>query len=200
MDTIIVACDTPDRRLLHQLAGLLHSYCTPAVTDSEEIQIAEHADLLLCRAENNCQIDGAGSVLILGEHCPAHPLLSVRGCRRVIFPAQNTACAALAASLGIAGLDCGLSLRDTLTLSSRTDSRAVVSLQRPIENLSGRRVEPCELPLCAPRDISPHALLCCAGVCILTGVLEDREPSSEGFSPPAGSPALLPSRGIGHSR
>ena len=60
MDTIIVACDTPDRRLLHQLAGLLHSYCTPAVTDSEEIQIAEHADLLLCRAENNCQIDGAG--------------------------------------------------------------------------------------------------------------------------------------------
>ena len=66
-------------------------------------------------------------------------------------------------------LDCGLSSRDTLTLSSFSDGNAIACLQRPVEDLEGRIVEPFEFPLCTGKLHPPFPLLCCAAVLILSG-------------------------------
>ena len=73
------------------------------------------------------------------------------------------------AVLGLVPVDCGLSLRDTLTLSSVTETSAVISLQRPVARLDGSLVEPVEFPLRLGKRWSPYHLLCCGGALLLAG-------------------------------
>lgn len=86
-----------------------------------------------------------------------------------ILSGQCQAAAQFAQQTELLPLDCGLSLRDTLTLSSSTESSAVVSLQRPVVRLDGSPVEPVEVPLTLTRRWEPYPLLCCAGVLLLAG-------------------------------
>lgn len=86
-----------------------------------------------------------------------------------ILPSQNQAAVEYARETGLLPLDCGLSLRDTLTLSSRTDTSVMISLQRPVARLDGTLLEPVDIPLPLTRKWAPYSLLCCAGVLLLTG-------------------------------
>lgn len=86
-----------------------------------------------------------------------------------ILSGQCQAAVQYAQRAGLLPLDCGLSLRDTLTLSSSTESSAVVSLQRPVARLDGEMVEPVEVPLALTRRWEPFPLLCCAGALLLAG-------------------------------
>ena len=112
-----------------------------------------------------------GTIVVLSELLERSPLpppgLSP-GCP-AIFSGQNQAAAQFAGEAGLVPLDCGLSLRDTLTLSSLTESSAMVSLQRPVARLDGAMVEPVDLPLVLTRPWEPFHLLCCAGVLLLSG-------------------------------
>lgn len=101
--------------------------------------------------------------LSLPSALPALP----EGCPAVLS-GQDPAAAAFAGERGLLPLDCGLSLRDTLTLSSLTENSAVVSLQRPVARLDGTLLEPVELPLALTRRWEPYPLLCCAGVLLLS--------------------------------
>lgn len=112
-----------------------------------------------------------GTVVILSdllERVPEIPPGLPPGCP-AILSGQNQAAVRFAGETGLAPLDCGLSLRDTLTLSSRTESSAMVSLQRPIVRLDGVAAEPVDLPLALTRPWEPYHLLCCAGVLLLAG-------------------------------
>lgn len=86
-----------------------------------------------------------------------------------LFSAQSGASARFVRREGLLPVDCGLSLRDTLTLSSVTESSAMISLQRPLERLDGGMVEPVEIPLTLTRRWSPFHLLCCGGALLLAG-------------------------------
>lgn len=86
-----------------------------------------------------------------------------------LFSGQNEASARFVGREGLLPVDCGLSLRDTLTLSSVTETSAVISLQRPVERLDGGMVEPVELPLALTRRWMPFPLLCCCGALLLAG-------------------------------
>lgn len=112
-----------------------------------------------------------GTVVVLGdllEQVPETPPGLLPGCP-AILSGQNRAAAQFAGAAGLIPLDCGLSLRDTLTLSSLTESSAMVSLQRPIVRLDGGAVEPVDLPLALTRPWEPFHLLCCAGALLLAG-------------------------------
>jgi len=85
-----------------------------------------------------------------------------------ILPSRNQAAVQYAQESGLLPLDCGLSLRDTLTLSSRTDTSGVISLQRPVARLDGTMLDPVEVPLTFTRKWAPYPLLCCAGVLLLS--------------------------------
>ena len=103
-------------------------------------------------------LGGLGGGVALPEGCP------------VILSGQDAAAVQFARERRLLPLDCGLSLRDTLTLSSFTESSAVVSLQRPVVRLDGTLLEPVELPLTLSRRWESYPLLCCAGVLLVSGM------------------------------
>lgn len=84
-----------------------------------------------------------------------------------ILPSENQAAVEFAQRRGLLPLDCGLSLRDTLTLSSRTDSSVMIALQRPVKRLDGTVMDPVEVPISLTQKWAPYPLLCCAGVLLL---------------------------------
>lgn len=66
-------------------------------------------------------------------------------------------------------LTCGLSSKDTLTLSSVTAESAVICLQREIGTLHGEVLEPYEIPVKLRRRIDRMELLSLAAVLLLCG-------------------------------
>ncbi len=112
-----------------------------------------------------------GTILAISDLLEGEPVLPTGAVPGIpaVFSGQNQAAARFIGKSGLVPLDCGLSLRDTLTLSSLTEGSAMVSLQRPIVGLDGRMVEPVDLPLTLTRSWEPFHLLCCAGVLLLAG-------------------------------
>ncbi len=68
-------------------------------------------------------------------------------------------------------ISCGLSLRDTVTFSSFTDDRCVISIQRPITRFDGKTVEPFELPLSVADGDDRYGILCANLLLILGGYI-----------------------------
>ena len=66
-------------------------------------------------------------------------------------------------------LTCGLSSKDTLTLSSVTAESAVICLQREIGTLGGEVLEPYEIPVKLRRAVDRMELLSLAAVLLLCG-------------------------------
>lgn len=69
----------------------------------------------------------------------------------------------------ITAVVCGLSSRDTLTLSSRGKRTAVVALLRSVKTLSGRVTEPCEYPIHTEKKVGAFSLLAFCAVLIVCG-------------------------------
>ena len=63
---------------------------------------------------------------------------------------------------------CGLSLRDTLSVSSAGDNAYSISLQRRIKRSDGSYMEPCEIVI-KNTDFSPHTAAVFAAVMLLAG-------------------------------
>lgn len=85
----------------------------------------------------------------------------------IIFCSECAPAASYAARGGLLPLDIGLSHRDTLTLTSRKDSSAVIALQRPLITLHSTLLEPMEWPVALQSNLPPELLLSAAAVALL---------------------------------
>jgi hypothetical protein len=72
-------------------------------------------------------------------------------------------------------ITCGMSQKDTFNFSSIGQEKAVVSLQRAIQNLNGEIVEPCEMPILINSEHSEYALLASVAVLTLSGIVNKDE-------------------------
>lgn len=66
-------------------------------------------------------------------------------------------------------ITCGMSVRDTLSLSANVGGRASVSLQRRIRNIYGRWISECELPLKCD-GMTDYQILALTAVLLICGV------------------------------
>lgn len=64
-------------------------------------------------------------------------------------------------------ISCGMSITDTITLSSIGPDDAVVCLQRCIPTLNGTIIEPFEIPIKLSRPIDSYALMCIVSIVLL---------------------------------
>lgn len=94
-----------------------------------------------------------------------------------ILEADNRTAAAILQAHHIPILTCGLSPKNTITFSSRTPEKAVVTLQREIRTASGKKIEPCELPVSLSKTRADYAIL----ASIATLWLTDTNFSSKNF-------------------
>ncbi|MDO4743293.1 MAG: hypothetical protein Q4B04_04585 [bacterium] len=86
-----------------------------------------------------------------------------------VVSSQNTEVLELLRKSGTMAVVCGLSGRDTLTLSSRGQRSSVVALLRSVKTLSGRVIEPCEYPVSMGRNVKDYSLLAFCAVLIVCG-------------------------------
>lgn len=68
-------------------------------------------------------------------------------------------------------ITCGRSMRDTLTFSSCTEEKCVISLQRRLQRLDGSIAEPFELPIDCDKNDDGYAILCASLLLILLGII-----------------------------
>lgn len=98
----------------------------------------------------------------------SHPLALSAGVVSILETENEAAARALLHS-GATALTCGLTARDTLTLSSISDINPVVSIQRAITAFDGLTLEPCEKRIALRAPLSGYALLSVCAVLLLTG-------------------------------
>lgn len=67
-------------------------------------------------------------------------------------------------------LCCGMSPRDTLSISSHDFGSAVISLQRAISSLDGKIVEPHDVTITLTQSVEQYPLLAAIGVLLLSGL------------------------------
>lgn len=67
-------------------------------------------------------------------------------------------------------LACGLSSKDTVTFSSRKETRATVSLLREVRGWNGEIVEPMDIPLDIPEKCSDYPVLAAAAAAAYFGI------------------------------
>lgn len=85
-----------------------------------------------------------------------------------ILSSEDTAGAQLFQQMKLTTITCGLSGKDSLTLSSITNDSAVVCLQRTIRSLSGQEIDPGEIPVVIDRPIDRYSLLLTVAVALLS--------------------------------
>ena len=84
-----------------------------------------------------------------------------------IFESQNTKVKDMLRLEKNKVISCGMSLKDTLSISSLDFSSAMVSLQREIINLSLTKIEPHEFKISFDNNIGPYPLLASVAVLLL---------------------------------
>ena len=157
-------------RLPESLSSLLGDYFCLAVADGHRLFLPPKVpDLILFSAPGEGVIQASSPIVILTPDSPCFPALELPSESVLVLEGKDRHSIAYAAQRGLRVLDCGLSSRDTLTLSSFSGGDAVACLQRPVEDLLGQSVDPFEFPLRAGRQYPPFALLCCAAVLLLSG-------------------------------
>lgn len=108
----------------------------------------------------------AALVVVAPDSCPL-PQGPLR-CRVLLLPGRLAPLAGAVQAGWVVSY--GLDGRDTLTLSSLSPRRPCLALQRELVTLTGRCLEPQEIPLPPwPAGLSPHLLLAWAGVWLLVG-------------------------------
>ncbi len=76
----------------------------------------------------------------------------------VILDSDKPAQTAAAVQSGIAAIDCGFSLTSTVSFTGETDDALVISLNRSITALSGREIQPLEIP-CPKQGADAYTLM-----------------------------------------
>ena len=128
----------------------------------------EFKELTAVFEKNPSKIYAPNAAVIL---CRALNLEDFSGQRYCIINSANTDDIETAKRCGGEIISCGLSLRDTVTFSSFTDDRCVISIQRPITRFDGSSVEPFEMPLSVNDGDDRYGILCANLLLILVGYI-----------------------------
>ena len=87
-----------------------------------------------------------------------------------VLETKNARAAALLKDTGCTAVTCGTSPQDTLSIAALEEGSAVVSLQRTLETLDGKMLEPHDFTVKCPEARSPHQLLTICAALLISGV------------------------------
>ena len=89
-----------------------------------------------------------------------------------IVDAQRPELLEYVSSTGLLAITCGLSSRDTITLSSMDSDSVVVNIQRSIISFCAMEVEPQEFPVNYPAPFDHFSIMAAAGVFLACGQID----------------------------
>ncbi len=101
---------------------------------------------LLCFDCETPVIEGTDNAVIIAKKDAYLPEALPSGCT-VVFGSENEQQLSAVRKSGALAMDCGFSPRSTVSFSGSSESKLVISLNRAITALSGREIQPLELPV-----------------------------------------------------
>lgn len=131
-------------------------------------------DFLIWDTSRPGGIEAPGGLIIFKEKATDFEGMLPPVCGMAVVGSDNPAAIEFLAASKQPAITCGLSPRDTITLSSMTDGSVMVAIQRSIPAFDGTAIEPVELPvrLSAPAD--SYSILCAAATLAYSGRLHNR--------------------------
>lgn len=86
-----------------------------------------------------------------------------------VIDSQNENVGKILKGTGVTAVSCGMSARDTLSISSISEGTAMISLQRTIKTLQNMIVEPRDIEVDFMQELSPFLLLSACAVLLFSG-------------------------------
>ncbi|GAA6514610.1 hypothetical protein [Merdimmobilis hominis] len=166
MIPIVIQSGDPECRLSTALWRALRPFHSTALIARERIAASSSPpDFLIVEGDFfRVELPGNAIAIYTGsmDRPPAIPKHGIA----VVATASPQVRKAVAQS-GLPAITCGLSAKDTITLSSSTADSLLISLQRGITSFSGAPVEPVEIPLTLSCPRNPLLVLPVAAVLLL---------------------------------
>ncbi len=133
--------------------------------------------LLLASPELSCaQLEGGLFLARNGARLPKG--LRLPGDAVVIVSSDEEEQLRQLARMGAQTVTCGLSCKDTVTFSSKSEDKAVVSLMREVVGLSGEMLEPMDIPITFSPESGDYPLLACTAALLLAGAITGEQQGS----------------------
>lgn len=125
---------------------------------------------LICDCEHIPQLQAEKGILLFKNSFEAEEKLRIPPGFLCVLEPQNIKAAALLQEAGTAAMTCGMSAKDTLSISSLDYGSAAMSLQRSVPTLTGEIVEPGDITVEVGAALSPRQILSICMVLLLSGV------------------------------
>lgn len=110
----------------------------------------------------------SGIILFQNSIPPQEPVFIPPGFLCVL-ETKNVRAAALLKDTGCTAVTCGTSPKDTLSIAALEEGSAVLSLQRTLETLNGKMLEPHDFTVKCSEARSPHQLLTVCAALLIAG-------------------------------
>jgi len=148
---------------------LCENYSTLIVQNQSLFTPATPPELIVCDAAAFESVAAENTIILFRNtvKIPAK-ILSSTGCVAVV-DSQDDALMQFVSGTRLPAITCGLSPRDTITLSSIDTDSAVINLQRSVTCFDGSAPEPQEFPVRLNTPIDNFSLMAVACVFILCG-------------------------------
>lgn len=126
-------------------------------------------DFLLYECETAPVFEIAPSVFLFKNKITKYAALQIPANSLAIVDTVNQPALSMLQRSSVSAVTCGMSPRDTLTLSSSKERSAAVCIQRQMQTMAGQTVDEREIPVHFERRYEPYTLLSICALLILAG-------------------------------
>lgn len=130
---------------------------------------ANQADFLILDNTNIQQLHADSGVVIFRKELNNNLIPDIPENFIAVMESENEKAVQLVKKYALQTVTCGLSQRDTLTFSSISPEKSVISLQREICDIEGRQVLPQEISVNSQSEIEDFPFLAVGAVLLLSG-------------------------------
>ena len=145
MTTIIIIGGREDDTAEKLIIGRLSATSRITYIKNDSLYVCGSGYEILCFESERPEITDAENAIIVAKKNAVLPEKLPAGCT-VIINSESTQQIAAVRNNRVFAVDCGFSPTSTVSFSSEKESTAVISLNRVIKALSGREIQPLELP------------------------------------------------------
>lgn len=170
MIVVVVAAETTDSLFWNTAYSLLHAnYAVTSVREGVLNAPVGTSDLLLADATSLRSLECETAVIVYKEAISLETKIQAKNEVIAVVDSCNRELLPFVGKTGLNAITCGLSARDSVTLSSMGVDSAVINLQRSMTCFDGGVLEPQEIPLQLEAPVDDFALMAASAVYLLTG-------------------------------
>lgn len=166
MKTVFIMSDDNDQTYL-EIIGILKNFGFNII-DPENTHITQNNRFAI-KIKPNLNISAKNATLLVLNKRQTKPLM-FNGSLKGICESSNQNALNILKLSNILTIVCGTSNTDTITFSSITNNKALISIQRQIKTTNGKIIEPCEIPITINHKFSNSAVICACSVLILNDI------------------------------